>query len=73
MVEPREAPIAPAAGDPGAPPRNGLEPLPMERWLCSGRRKDGGPCGAVLMEIRLGQHGEVRIKCPRCGTWHTRP
>ena len=73
MAERNPLPITPASAGRGEPPRNGLEPAPtLERWICDGRRKDGGPCGAVLMELRLGDQGRVRIKCPRCDTWHVR-
>lgn len=44
---------------------------PLKRWVCDGYRKNGNRCGEVLMELWLGQ-GAVRIRCPRCGTWHTR-
>lgn len=48
-----------------------LTPCGLERWVCHGLRRDGGRCGHVLMEIRL-ENGIVRVKCPRCDTWHIR-
>lgn len=66
-------PMMPIVTERSLAPSASLKAMPeIERWICDGRRRDGGPCGAVLMELRLGEQGRVRIKCPRCGTWHTR-
>lgn len=54
-----------------AAPRNGLEAQPLARWICTGRQRDGGRCTQVLMEVGVAV-GRVRIRCPRCGTWHER-
>lgn len=44
----------------------------MDRWYCDGRNpKTGVRCGQVLMEYRLTVGSAVRVKCHKCGTWHT--
>lgn len=56
------------------PPRNGREPAPapMERWVCNGwDERRGRVCGQVLMDLAV-RHGRIRIRCHKCGTWHTR-
>lgn len=44
----------------------------MDRWVCGGVARDGGRCRQVLMEVRLAPGSAVRIKCAKCGAWHTR-
>jgi hypothetical protein len=73
VADRKDAPITAEAPAVTEARRNGPAALPpMTRWVCDGRAKDGGPCGQVLMELRLGEQGQVRIRCPKCGTWHMR-
>jgi hypothetical protein len=44
----------------------------MDRWYCDGtNQKSGQRCGQLLMECRLTVGSAVRIKCHKCGTFHT--
>lgn len=59
---------------PTSPLRNGLEPAPLERWVCNGwDRRRGRVCTTVLMALERNKpHGRIEIICHKCGTMHTR-
>ena len=71
MMTAERKPIAQVAIQSASALSKRQDDAPLKRWVCDGYRKNGNRCGEVLMELWLGQ-GAVRIRCPRCGTWHTR-
>lgn len=50
-------------------------PPAMEPWVCDGRDKRGHVCGRILMEMAIELECgrvRVRVRCHKCGTFHTR-
>lgn len=66
VVMPDQVTVRPADRD-----RSKSGVVGLDRWYCDGADKTGRRCGQVLMEVCLTVGSVVRVRCHKCGTFHT--